>query len=45
MAVTWLDGKGVVDCSIYVASGNEEVLDFYKSSGFYARGIHLARKQ
>ena len=45
MALAWLDNKGAVDYSISVAYGNEEVLDFYKSFGFYPRGIHLARKQ
>ena len=45
MALTWLNNKGAVDNSIYVASGNEEVIDFYKSFGFYPRGIHLAQKR
>lgn len=44
-ALTWLDEKGAVEHSICVASGNEEVLDFYQSFGFYPRGIYLARKQ
>ena len=44
-ALTWLQSKGVTDNSIYVAYGNEEVLDFYKSFGFYPRGVHLAQKR
>lgn len=43
-ALSWLNDKGAVDNSIYVASGNEKVIEFYKSFGFYPRGIHLAQK-
>lgn len=45
MAFAWLRNRGAVDNSIYVASGNEEVIDFYKTFGFYPRGIHLAQKR
>ena len=44
MALTWLKSNNATDSSIFVAFGNEEVLDFYKSFGFYPRGIYLAQK-
>jgi ribosomal protein S18 acetylase RimI-like enzyme len=44
MALAWLNDQGIIDNSIYVASGNDEVIDFYKTFGFYPRGIHLVQK-
>lgn len=43
-ALSWLNNNGAVENSIYVASGNEEVLGFYESFGFLPRGIHLVQK-
>ena len=45
MALAWLDDQGVVDNSLYVASGNDEVINFYKIFGFYPRTIHLVQKR
>jgi len=44
MALAWLNDKRVVDSSIIVAYGNEDVIDFYKSFGFYPRNIYLTFK-
>jgi ribosomal protein S18 acetylase RimI-like enzyme len=44
MALGWLNDKRVVDSSIIVAYGNEDVIDFYKSFGFYPRNIYLTFK-
>ncbi len=44
MALAWLNDKCVVDSSIIVAYGNEDVIDFYKSFGFYPRNIHLCNR-
>ena len=45
MALEWLNNKGVVEKTIYVASGNDEVIDFYKTFDFYPRNIHLVQKR
>ncbi len=45
MALIWLNDHGVVDNNIYVASGNDEVINFYKMFGFYPRNIHLVQRR
>jgi ribosomal protein S18 acetylase RimI-like enzyme len=44
MALEWMNKKGVIEKAIYVAYGNDEVIDFYKTFGFYPRNIHLVQK-
>ena len=44
-ALDWFNDNGVVNILIYVASGNDEVINFYKNFGFYPRRIQLAQKR
>ncbi len=44
-AMDWIDGHDVREVRTSVVWGNEEVLPFYESHGFYPRSIVLLRKQ
>jgi ribosomal protein S18 acetylase RimI-like enzyme len=42
--LTWFEETGITNVIIAVATGNEEVLDFYDRLGFAPRAITLRRK-
>ena len=44
-AMDWIDGHDVREVRTSVVWGNEEVLPFYETHGFYPRSIVLLRKR
>lgn len=45
LALAWLDELEVERKILYVASGNEEVIGFYKRHGFLPQGVLLRQKR
>lgn len=44
-ALDWLDGKECSEIFLFVAEGNESILEYYKRFGFYKRFDLLQRKK
>ena len=44
-ALCWLDEKGCVEIFLFVAEGNDSVLEYYQRFGFYKRFDLLQRKR
>lgn len=45
VALDWLDEKGCAEIYLYVAEGNESVLEYYRRFGFYKRFDLLQRRK
>lgn len=45
VALDWLDGQGCAEIFLFVAEGNDSVLEYYHRFGFYKRFDLLQRKR